>query len=299
MLYHRLLARCRRLRSEGSDSVGVAGVDHLRLATDGGQPNGDGRDGDDDGDGIDEAAADPDETGIDSGEPEDATGSTTGSPAETGDLEAADDDAVGTDGETGADDTIEDTGGADRSNVEITDAGEAEPADPKWERPDLDDIPEFEVRADEPVVSGGTGIGDRSADPGAAEANRSGDVDDPTAGMPNTARAPGATRISAESTDAYIVAMELCARLPDDVRLPEEAAELVPTAVEAELEQDIQQFAASEFGTQTPHVDTLAFEDVDGEIWLRLRIGLPTEGFADIDPEEIRSFALEQLEGVL
>lgn len=31
--------------------------------------------------------------------------------------------------------------GIDRSNIEITDAGDAEPADPKWEELDLDDIP--------------------------------------------------------------------------------------------------------------------------------------------------------------
>lgn len=298
MGYQRLLTRCRRLLAGATDSDDQASGDHRRLVTDGGQPNEDGRDEDDADDGVDETRADPEETVADPDEPDD-TPEAAGSPVEASDLEEEGDDAVGTDGETGAGDTGESAGSAGRPNVEITDAGEAEPVEPKWEEPNIDDIPEFEVRADEPVVSGGTGIGDESADPGAVEESSGDDADDPTAGMPNTARAPGATRISSEGTEAYIVAMEMCAQLPNDVRLPEEAAELVPTAVEAELEQDVQQFAASEFGSERPHVDTLTFEDVEGEIWLRLRIGLPVEGFADIDPEEIRSYALEQLEGVL
>lgn len=189
-----------------------------------------------------------------------------------------------------ADDPGTEVGG---SNVEVTDPGEAEPADPKWRKPDPEDIPEFEVRADEPVASGGTGIGGESADAGEDA------PEDPTAGMPNTARAPGATRISSEGTEAYVAAVELCARLPDDVRLPEEAADLVPAAVEAELEQDVQQFAATEFGAERPHVDVLDFLEVDGEIWLRLRIGLPTADFEALDPEAVRSYALERLEGVL
>lgn len=186
--------------------------------------------------------------------------------------------------------------GIDRANVEISDAGEADPTDPKWQKPDLEDIPEFEVRASDPMTTGETGIGDEAATP---ETTNAADENDPTAGMPNNARSPGATRISTEGTEAYVVALELCARLPEEVRLPEEAADLVPAAVEAELEEDIQQFAATEFGTQRPHVDTLSFDDVDGEIWLRLRIGLPTDDFDDLDPEAVRSYALEQLEGVL
>lgn len=177
------------------------------------------------------------------------------------------------------------------SNVEITD--EAEPADPKWEKPDLDDIPEFEIRAEGPTTKD-PGRGAGAADP----LDTDGEAADPGAGMPNTARSPEATRISAEGTDAFIVALEMCVRLPEDVRLPEQAAELVPAAVEAELEEDIQQFVLSEFGTGTPHVDVLTFEEVDDEIWLRLRIGLPSEGFRNLDPEEIRSYALEELEGV-
>lgn len=180
------------------------------------------------------------------------------------------------------------TGG---SNVEITE--DTEPADPKWEEPDLDDLPDFELGAEGPLTN------PPETRAGHTDSPDNGESVDPGAGMPNTARSPEATRISSEGTDAYIVAIELCARLPDDVRLPEEAASLVPAAVEAELEQDIRGFAAAEFGTEMPHVDTLSFEDIDGEIWLRLRIGLPTEGFDDVDPEEIRSYALERLEGVL
>lgn len=190
----------------------------------------------------------------------------------------------------------EPTDDTDLSNVEVMDAGEAEPADPMWEAPDIDDIPEFEVRADEPVVeSGGAGTG------GGSPSNSStGDsAEEPTAGMPHDARAPGATTVSSQGTEAYVAALELCARLPDDVALPDEAADLVPAAVEAELEQDIQSFAAAEFDNAQPHVDTLSFEKIDDGIWLRIRIGLPAEGFDDLDPEELRSFALQELEGVL
>lgn len=173
--------------------------------------------------------------------------------------------------------------GIDRSTIEITDAGEAEPADPKWEKPDPEDIPEFEVSANRPPASG---------------RSESGSGDEPTAGMPNTARSPGQARIKEEGTEGYIVALELCARLPDDIRLPEEAAELVPAAVEAELEDDIQSFAAEEFDNPAPSVDVLAFEEVDDEIWLRLRLGVPSGAFTDLDPDTIRSHALQQLEGV-
>lgn len=190
----------------------------------------------------------------------------------------------------------EPTDDTDRSNVEVMDAGKAEPADPKWEEPDIDDIPEFEVRADEPVVeSGGAGTGGESQSDSSAGAS----AEEPTAGMPHDARAPGATTVSSQGTEAYVAALELCARLPDDVALPDEAADLVPAAVEAELEQDIQSFAAAEFDNARPHVDTLSFEEIDDGIWLRIRIGLPAEGFDDLDPEQLRSFALQELEGVL
>ena len=181
---------------------------------------------------------------------------------------------------------------ADRSNVDVMDAGEAEPADPKWREPDIDDIPEFEVRAEEPVV------GSETTDTGEA-AGTDTSRGSPTADMPNEARAPGATTVSSEGTEAYVAALELCARLPGDVALPEEAADLVPAAVEAELEQDIQSFAAAEFDNPRPHVDALSFEKRDGEVWLRIRIGLPAEGFDEFDPEQLRSFALQELEGVL
>lgn len=199
-----------------------------------------------------------------------------------------------------------------RANVEITEAGESEPAQPEWEEPDLDELPEFEIRADQPVASGGSGVGTGGADVGEPDASGGvfdGDTggespapgdepDDPTAGRPNTARAPGASRVATEGTEAYIVAVELCARLPDDVRLPEEAADLVPAAVEAELEQDVQAYAAAEFDNERPTVDTLTFEEVDEEVWLRLRIGVPPESFAELDPDDIRTYALERLEGV-
>lgn len=190
----------------------------------------------------------------------------------------------------------ETTDAADRSNVDVMDAGEAEPADPKWREPDIDDIPEFEVRAEEPVVgSETTDAGEAPDEAAGTDTSR----ESPTADMPNEARAPGATTVSSEGTEAYVAALELCARLPGDVALPEEAADLVPAAVEAELEQDIQSFAAAEFDNPRPHVDALSFEKQDGEVWLRIRIGLPAEGFDEFDPEQLRSFALQELEGVL
>lgn len=226
---------------------------HRRLRTDGGDPTED----------------DPVED--DSGE--DATDET----APAGDASDAADAPDEADGSPTGGDAV------DRSNVEVTEAGEAEPADPKWERPDPEDIPEFEIRADRPAA-------------GEPPAGAPGEVD-PTAGMPNDAAAPG-TRISEEGTEGFVAALELCARLPEDVRLPEEAADLVPVAVEAELERDVQSFAAAEFDNPNPHVQTLSFEEADGEIWLRIRLGVPPEAFADLDPEAIRTHALRELEGV-
>ena len=188
------------------------------------------------------------------------------------------------------------------SNVEVMDAGEAEPAEPEWEPPDVDDIPEFEVTAEQPSVeSGGGDAGAAGGGTGTAGGSPATDAGggDPTAGMPNDARAPGATAVSAEGTEAYVAALELCARLPDDVALPEEAADLVPAAVEAELEQDIQGFAAAEFDNPRPHVDALDFEERAGDVWLRIRIGIPRGDFEDLDPERLRTFALQELEGVL
>lgn len=214
-------------------------------------------------------------------------------------------DATG-DGGTGG----EDVAGADASNVEITEAGEADPADPKWETPDLDDIPDVDGPKTRPAKSseaGGASTGERddadgsssqdgASSPAGAGGTRS---DDPTVGMPNTARSPGRSRLKEEGTDGYVVALELCARLPDDVRLPDEAADLVPVALEAELEQDVQSFAAEAFDNPTPHVETLDFVDVDDELWLRLRLGVDPESFADLDPEEIRDHALQRLDGLL
>lgn len=174
---------------------------------------------------------------------------------------------------------------ADVSGPETTEQGES--GESKWEEPDLDELDDFEIRADDPAMVGGVGYRDVPGD----------DSENPTAGMPNTAGAPG-TRIKEGSTEAFIAALELCARLPDEVRLPEEAAEIVPTAVEAELEDDIQSFASAEFDNQSPHIETLSFEEVDGEIWLRLRLGVSPSGFTDLDPEEIRHHALQELEGM-
>ena len=188
--------------------------------------------------------------------------------------------------------------GADASNVDVVEPGEAEPAEPRWERIDPEDIPEFEIRADRPAGVGGSAADasadDQDADPTAGNSSGA----DPTAGRPNTARSPGQSRIKRGGTEGYIVALEICARLPDDVRLPEEAADIVPAAVEAELEQDVRAFAAAEFDTATPSVETLSFVEVDDEIWLRLRLGISADAFADLDPDEIRDHALQRLEGL-
>lgn len=162
----------------------------------------------------------------------------------------------------------------------MTDAGEAEPVEPKWEKPDVDDIPEFET-------GGGPAMG-----PGAES--------DPTAGKPNDARAPGATRVDEHATEAYVAAMELCAKLPDDIRLPEEAADLVPVAFEAELEQNIQAFAAAEFENPMPHVEVLEFFEVDDDVWLKFRLGAPVETFEDLSnrTDELREYALQELDSL-
>lgn len=176
----------------------------------------------------------------------------------------------------------------DRANVEVTEAGETTPADPKWEEPDLDEIPEFEVGGQHP--SGSAGQADSTAGSAGGQ--------DPTAGRPNEARSPDSSRIKEEGTEGYVAAVELCARLPDDVRLPAEAADLVPAAVEAELEEDIQSFAAAEFDNTSPTVDTLEFVERADELWLRLRLGITPDAFVDLDPDEIRGHALQELEGM-
>lgn len=280
-----------------------------RLVTDGGQPADDPAAGEDAGGREDEQSEQEDEHAAErAAEREDEQ------PSEADDQGSEQSDEQGSEP---ADESTEapdaDGQGVDRANVEITEAGESEPAQPEWEEPDLDELPEFEIRADQPVASGGSGVGTGGAGAGESDAAGGGvfdgdagdeaatpgdESDDPTAGRPNTARAPGASRVATEGTEAYIVAVELCARLPDDVRLPEEAADLVPAAVEAELEQDVQAYAAAEFDNERPTVDTLAFEEVDEEVWLRLRIGIPPESFAELDPDDIRTYALERLEGV-
>lgn len=210
---------------------------------------------------------------------------------EGGTEDATSDDQQTTDGdETDSESSPE----PDPSNVEVTKTGGADPADPKWEKPDIDDIPEFETGTKEPLArSSGEAAADQTHNPDRQEA------EDPTSGMPNNARSPGDSRIKREGTEGYIAALELCARLPGDIRLPEEAADLVPAAVEAELEQDLQSFAAAEFDNPSPHVDILEFVEREDELWLRLRLGIPAEAFDDLDPEEIRAHALQKLEGIL
>lgn len=195
--------------------------------------------------------------------------------------------------------------GADRADEEssedstrVRDPGTAEPDEETWDPPDIDDIPEFEVRAETPVTADTEQPDSDTVDVSASEGGPPDGPTDPTAGMPNDAQAPGATAVTSQETEAYIAALEICTRLPEEVRLPEEAADLVPAAVEAELEQDIQSFAAAEFDNARPHVDVLSFDEVDEDIWLRIRIGLPAEAFRELEPDALRSYALQRLEGV-
>ena len=267
-----------------------------RPVPDGGRPD----DGDDSAEATEDAAteADPDADASSADSDEDPVTESTGDATGAGSEADGSDDAVRYGGAARDDSDVREDG----SNVEVMDAGEAEPADPEWEPPDVDDIPEFEVTAERPSVeSGGGDAGAAGGGVGTAGGGPATDAGggDPTAGMPNDARAPGATAVSAEGTEAYVAALELCARLPDDVALPAEAADLVPAAVEAELEQDIQGFAAAEFDNPRPHVDALDFEERAGDVWLRIRMGVPRGDFEDLDPERLRTFALQELEGVL
>lgn len=205
-----------------------------------------------------------------------------------------DEDAADVNGTAEADTGVETE--VDASNVDVAEPGEAEPAEPRWERIDPDDIPEFEIHADQPVGVDGSADDADGNDRDATTTNDQ--ATDPTAGRPNTARSPGQSRIKQGGTEGYIVALEICARLPDDVRLPDEAADLVPVAVEAELEEDIRAFAAAEFETARPSVETLSFDEADDEIWMRLRLGISPDAFADLDPDEIREHALQRLEGL-
>lgn len=172
----------------------------------------------------------------------------------------------------------EETSGVDDSNVTVTEAGETEPAEPSWEKPDVDDIPEFETGGGPPMGTDGN----------------------PTAGKPNEARTPSTSRLGEHSTEAYVAAMEMCARLPEDIRLPAEAADLVPVAFEAELERNIQAFASAEFGNPTPHVEDLEFFETDGDVWLKFRLGAPTETFLDLSnrTDELREYALQELDSL-
>ncbi|WP_338738974.1 hypothetical protein [Haloplanus salilacus] len=184
--------------------------------------------------------------------------------------------------DTGDSDTssAESTGNEEKTNVDVSDSGASEPKDPKWEKPSVDDIPEFETGGRPPS---------HEMQP------------DVTAGKPNDARTPASTRLGGADTEAYISALELCARLPDELRLPDEAADIVPTAFEAELEQEIQAFAATEFDNPTPHVETLSFIEADGDIWLKLRLGAPVETFDQLADRtvELREYALEELDSFL
>lgn len=221
-----------------------------------------------------------------------------------------DEDEIGNSGDHDETEVEEgETSSKSRTNVNITEAGEAEPVEPKWQKPDIEsveDIPEVTGPKTRPADSNQT---DHPADMKDVERSSSGangadvangQAPDPesTAGMPNTARSSSQSRLKKGGADGYVVALELCARLPEDMRLPDEAADLVPIAFEAELEQNVQQFASEQFDNPSPHVETLDFTEVDDELWLRLRLGVPPEAFADLDPDEIREHALQKLDGM-
>lgn len=150
--------------------------------------------------------------------------------------------------------------------------------DERPEKVGIDAIPEFEVGG------GGQHV-----------------VDDPTIGRPNDARSPGDGRLDTTQTQAYLAAIELIAQLPPTIRLPPEAAELVPTAFEAEIEQELQKYAIAQFDNPTPHVETIAFDEVDGEVWMRIRMGIPPAMFDAFTEyrDAFADYALEELDELL
>lgn len=148
---------------------------------------------------------------------------------------------------------------------------------------ELDEIEEIQADQQGEAIPGGP------AEPDATEPAR-----------PNVARGPSTIEDEGWETDALIVALEMVARLPDDVRLPDSAAELVPVVVEASLREKIENYVAMEFQANDPQIAVLDFEETEEGIWMKLRLGIPHEHFEEIagHADEIRAAALDRIETI-
>lgn len=148
---------------------------------------------------------------------------------------------------------------------------------------ELDEIEEIQADQAGQAVPGGP------AEPDATEAGR-----------PNTARGPSTIEEEGWQTDALIVALEMVAQLPDDVRLPDEAADLVPVVVEASLREKIENYVAMEFQANDPQIAVLDFEETEEGIFMKLRLGVPHEHFDELagHVEELRAAALDRIETI-
>lgn len=125
-----------------------------------------------------------------------------------------------------------------------------------------------------------------------------GDATDP--GMPNVARGPDTLEPDGWGSNAYLVAIEMVARLPDDVLLPEAAADTVPVVVEASIRQRVEKYVGMEFQDAKPQVSVLGFEETEEGVWMKLRVGIPPERFDAIGGhlDEIRAGALDTIETI-
>lgn len=170
----------------------------------------------------------------------------------------------------------------------------------------LDEIEELQEEADEgermeaPDRSSGA---EPVAPPGDGVDLGGGDFEDATeAGRPNVARGPEAPGPQGEPVEAYVGAIELFARLPEDVRLPDEAEDVVPVVVEASLRRRITEYVALEFDADEPQVSRIGFEEVEGEgVWMKMRLGAEADALEDLagNLDGLRRAALEQLEALM
>lgn len=188
---------------------------------------------------------------------------------------------------------------------------EAEAADEEDPAADDEPVPaklsreEVEASLDEieglPETAEGTGTiahGPGSLGGGAAGGRPGGGATEP--GMPNTARAPGTLEPEGWGSDAYLVAIEMVARLPDEVLLPEAAADTVPVVVEASIRQRVEKYVGMEFQEANPTVSVLGFEETEEGVWMKLRVGISPERFDQLSGhlDEIRAGALDRIETI-
>lgn len=173
------------------------------------------------------------------------------------------------------------------------DDGAQEGSEETPQAPDRLSIEEVEAELDEieeiDAQSGGKAVPGGPDEPDATEVGR-----------PNVARGPSTIADEGWETDALIVAVEMVAQLPEDVRLPEEASDLVPVVVEASLREKIENYVAIEFQANDPQISTLEFQETDEGLWMKLRLGVPHEHFEDLSGhvDELRAAALDSIETI-